>query len=165
VIEERCLNKILVCYDSRTGHTESMAQCIAEGARGVPGVEVQLRKVGDTNLDHLVEADGIVLGAPTYFGQMSGPMKHLMDESIEVYGKLNDKVGGAFCSAGVAGGGGETAVMSLILALLSHKMIVVGDPEFTLGPLAIGEPDAGELARCRKYGARVAEISKKLHST
>lgn len=154
--------KILVCYDSRTGNTEKMAWAVAEGARVVPGMEVELRKVDDTRLDHLVEADGIILGTPTYFAQMSSGMKRLIDESIEIYGRLNDKVGGTFASAGGVGGGGETAVMSLILALLSHKMIVVGDPVVTLGPLAMGEPDAEELTRCAEYGERVAEMTKKL---
>ena len=154
--------KILVCYDSRTGHTERMARSVAEGAEAASGVEVELRKVDDTRLEHLLEADGIILGTPTYFAQMSARMKQLIDESIEIYGKLNDKVGGTFASAGVTGGGGETAVMSLILALLSHKMILVGDPAFTLGPLAIGNPEPEELERCREYGKRVAQIAKKL---
>jgi len=156
------LIKILVCYDSRTGRTERMAQAVAEGAQGIPEVEVELRRAEDTGLKDLIEADGIILGTPTYFAQMSAPMKRLIDESIEVYGELNDKVGGTFASAGVAGGGGETAVMSLILALLSHKMVLVGDPSFTLGPLAVGEPSAENLERCREYGKRVAQVAKKL---
>ena len=154
--------RVLVCFDSRTGHTESMARSVAEGARSVPEVEVELRPVVDTHPEHLVAADGIILGTPTYFAQMSARLKQLIDDSIDVYGSLNDKVGGTFASAGVAGGGGETAVLSLILALLSHKMVLVGDPSFTLGPLAIGKPTEEDLQRCWAYGERVALITRKL---
>jgi NAD(P)H dehydrogenase (quinone) len=157
------LIKILVCFDSRSGHTESMARSVAAGAQSVPEVEVELREVDRTRSQHLVAADGIILGTPTHFAQMSARLKTLIDDSIEVYGSLNDKVGGAFASAGVAGGGGETAVLSLILALLSHKMVLVGDPSFTLGPLAVGKPTEEDLQRCRDYGERVAQITRKLH--
>jgi hypothetical protein len=39
----------------------------------------------------------------------------------------------------------------------TERMVRVGDPAFTLGSLAIGEPGAEDLERCREYGERVAD--------
>jgi NAD(P)H dehydrogenase (quinone) len=67
--------KVLVVYDSRTGNTEKMAFAVAEGARQIEGVEVTVKKVEQTSLDDLLEADGIIIGSPTYYGQMSAKIK------------------------------------------------------------------------------------------
>ena len=36
------MSKILVLYHSRTGNTEKMAEAIADGAKGVKGLEIEL---------------------------------------------------------------------------------------------------------------------------
>lgn len=56
---------ILVVYDSRTGHTEKMAFAVAKGAKQVKGVEVQVKRLSETSIKDLAEADGIILGSPT----------------------------------------------------------------------------------------------------
>lgn len=53
--------KVLVVYDSRTGHTEKMAFAVAEGAKQISGVEVVVKKVDQTSLEDLLNADGITL--------------------------------------------------------------------------------------------------------
>jgi len=53
--------KVLVAYDSRTGHTEKMAFAVAEGAKQISGVEVVVKKVDQTSLEDLLNADGITL--------------------------------------------------------------------------------------------------------
>jgi NAD(P)H dehydrogenase (quinone) len=55
----------------KLGNTEKMALAVAEGANKVSGVEVAVKKVDQTSLEDLLNADGIIIGSPTYYGQMS----------------------------------------------------------------------------------------------
>lgn len=154
---------ILVTYFSETGHTEAMAKCIAEGAREVEGVEVTLRPVADVSADDLLDYDGIVMGSPVYYGMMAAPLKQLIDESVKHHGKLEGKVGGAFSSSGVVGGGNETTLLGIISCLLVHGMVVKGvsrGPHY--GPTCQGAPNDEAQKRCSEYGRDVAELCVKL---
>ena len=156
--------KVVVIYDSRSGNTERMAEMVAAGAKQ-SGVEVELKRVNEAELDDLVSADGIILGSPNHFGSMSDKMKAFIDKSVKWRKRLGDKLGAAFCSTGAVGGGGETMLMALIQAMLIHGMIIVGDPlEATghYGALAIGAPDEKTQDTCRKLGRRVGELVKRL---
>jgi NAD(P)H dehydrogenase (quinone) len=154
--------KILVIYDSTTGNTEKMAQAVAEGAKELGGVEVVVKKVDLARVEELLGADGIVIGTPCHFGQMSAKMKAFVDESVKVYGKLDGKIGAAFTSFG-GSGGSETTLLSVIHALLIHGMIVVGRSErMHYGPAAVGTPNADSLEDCRELGRRVAKAVLKL---
>ena len=42
------MTKVLVLYHSMYGHIETMANAVAEGARGVAGVEVTVKRVPET---------------------------------------------------------------------------------------------------------------------
>ena len=156
--------KVLIVYHSRSGNTEKMAEAVFQGV-GNSGVNAKLKKVADATLDDLTGADGVVFGAPTYFGTLSGEMKSFIDESVKVRGKLEGKVGAAFTSSGSISGGNETTLISLIQAMLIHGMIILGDPIDTgghYGAVAIGSPDEEALRVCMKMGERVGEVVKKL---
>ena len=154
--------RALVVYYSRTGNTEKMARCIA-AAIAEEGVEVECKSVADTSTEDLLAADGIVLGSPTYYGTMAAEMKKLLDDSVEHHGQLEGKVGAAFTSSGVLGGGNETTVNDLLHALLIHGMILQGDPQGChYGAVAIGAPDETALSRCQRLGRRFARLLKKV---
>ncbi|MDI6691341.1 MAG: NAD(P)H-dependent oxidoreductase [Candidatus Bathyarchaeota archaeon] len=155
--------KILVVYDSKTGNTEKMALAVAEGAKQISGTEVILKRVDQTNLEDLKNADGIIMGSPTYYGQMSAKLKNLIDESVKIHGKLEGKVGAAFTSSGGTATGAETTLLSIIQAMLVHGMIVQGranDKHY--GATAVGSPCKEELEYCRELGKRVASLTAKL---
>lgn len=155
--------KILVVYDSKTGNTEKMAYAVAEGAKQVEGVEVIVKKVDKTNLDDLLAADGIIMGSPTYYGQMSAKLKALIDESVKIHGKLEGKVGAAFTSSGGTATGAETTLISMLEAMLIHGMIVQGRADDKhYGAAAVKNPNKKELEYCRKLGKRTATLVKKL---
>jgi NAD(P)H dehydrogenase (quinone) len=120
--------KILIVYDSKTGNTEKMASAVAKGAEKM-GAEATVKRVEQTKLEDLLSADGIIMGSPTYFGQMSAKLKALIDESVKIHGKLTGKVGGAFTSAGGTATGAETTLLSIVQAMLIHGMIVQGNAE------------------------------------
>jgi len=155
--------KILIVYDSKTGHTEKMAFAVAEGARQVNGVDVDVKKVNRTNLGDLRGADGIILGSPTYYGQMSAKLKALIDKSLKIHGKLEGKVGAAFTSSGGTASGAETTLLSILQAMLVHGMVIQGRPRSKhYGMAAVESPSKEELKLCRELGKRTASLVMKL---
>jgi NAD(P)H dehydrogenase (quinone) len=154
--------KIVVIYYSRSGNTEQMAEFVAEGARQA-GAEVVLKRVKDTDVKELKDADGIILGSPTYYGHSSGAMRTFLDKTVGLHGQLSGRVGGAFTSSHNIGGGNETTVLDLLHALLVHGMVVQGAVEGDhYGPVSIGAPDRRSETQCRELGKRVAVLANKL---
>ncbi|KUK95887.1 MAG: Flavodoxin/nitric oxide synthase [Methanothrix harundinacea] len=161
------MTKLLVVYHSRSGNTARMAEAVAEGAKS-GGADVVIKKVEEATLEDLTGADGIVFGAPTYFGTLSGEMKSFIDRSVRIRGKLENKVGATFTSSGSLSGGNETTLISMIEGMLIHGMVIVGDPIETgghYGAVAVGMPDAQALIGCRKLGERVAKLAKIIGSS
>ena len=154
--------KVLIIYYSRSGNTKAMATAVEEGVKS-EGLDIQLKDVKDVSPRELLEYEGIIIGSPTYYGTMAGQIKLLLDESVEYHGKLAGKVGGAFSSSGILGGGNETTVLDILKALLIHGMIIQGSPMGPhYGPVAIGKPDANNRKQCVNLGKRVAQLVKKL---
>jgi len=155
--------KILIVYDSRTGNTEKMAMAVAEGAKKIKNVEVVVKKAEETKAEDLVDADGIIMGSPTYYGGMSGRLKTLIDESVKVHGKLDGKVGGAFTSSGGIASGAETTLLSIVQAMLVHGMIIQGrSDEKHYGAAAVGQAKDKDIKSCKDLGKRVASLVTKL---
>ena len=148
----------LVVYDSKTGHTEKMAVAISQGMKKA-GLDVEVKKVENTSISDLVDADAIAFGSPTYFANMSAKMKELIDKTVEIHpDQLENKVGAAFTS--FEGIGAETTLLSLIMAMFLHKMIVVGHQTGALGAISFGAPDDKCIAECQAFGERIADITK-----
>jgi len=103
-----------------------MALAVAEGVKEVKAVEVTVKKVEQASLDDLCSADGIIMGSPTYYGQMSGKLKAFIDRSVKIRGKLEGKVGAAFTSSAGTATGAETTLFSILETMLVHGMIIRG---------------------------------------
>ena len=99
--------KILVVYYSMYGHVLQLARAVEQGAKAVAGVDVILRRVAEFDdviqktadneyivkvreqqadipvctLDDLREADGVIFGSPTRYGNMTAQMKQLIDST------------------------------------------------------------------------------------
>ena len=154
--------KVLVCYYSRTGNTEKMAQIITEAMRKKNHL-VDLKKVEETKVDELIGYDCLIFGSPTYYGSMAWPLKKLLDESVKFHGKLKGKVGGAFSSAANIGGGNETTILDILTALLIHGMIIQGDHRGDhYGPVSIDFPDERAILCCEQYAENLAELAKRI---
>lgn len=154
---------ILVTFYSRSGNTKAMADFVAAGAREVSGAQIDVKPVGETTPDDLLQYDALILGSPVYYGSMAAEVKQLIDESVCHHGKLTGKVGGAFASSGGLAGGNETTCLDLVKALLIHGMIVQGDAGGDhYGAVAVGAPDERSQKECRKLGRRVAELAVRL---
>ena len=156
--------EILIVYDSKTGNTEKMAEAVRDGVLG-EGAGVKLKKVDDVDIKELFEADGIIIGSPTYYGILTGKLKSLLDASVEYHGKLDGKAGGAFATSGVLGGGNESTVLSILQCLLVHGMVVQGDPTGGhYGPVAVGDPGEKAIKEAQRLGKRTAALARKLIS-
>lgn len=146
--------RIQVVYYSMYGHLHRMAEAIAQGAREVPGAEVQVFQVQETipdavleksgaraaraafaqvpvaSVEGLVEADAIIFGTPTRFGMMAGQMRSFLDQTGGLWAKgaLIGKVGSAFTASATQHGGQESTLLSFHTTLLHHGMVIVGVP-------------------------------------
>ena len=157
------MSRMLVGYYSRSGHTQSMAEAIAEGAQGVAGVDVEVKPIDAIGVNDLLDYDAIVLGSPTYYGSMASEVKKLLDDSVAIHGQLAGKVGGAFASSANIGGGNETTIMDMVKALMIHGMVVpgshIGDH---YGSVSIGALEKRGRNECLRQGKMLAELTAKL---
>jgi flavorubredoxin len=139
--------KLLIFYYSQTGNTGKMAKAIAEGAKAVPGVDVEVKYF--TKPEDLAEAEAIILGMPTYHHDIGMDMKRLLEE-VAVKGiNLKGKVGAAFGSYGWSG---EAPHMLLEIMKNKFEMEVI-EPAL----LIKYAPNEEGLEECRKLGKTVAE--------
>ena len=200
--------RVTVIFYSAYGHIYKMAEAVAAGAREVPDVTVGLFQVKETlpddvlakmgalearkafarvpvaTLDNLAEADAVILGTPTRFGNMCGQMRAFLDSTGPLWAKnaLVGKIGSVFSSSNTQHGGQEATILSTHLTLLHQGMIIVGlpysakrqmiDTEITGGSpygasTIAGEngrrsPSENELSLARFQGKHVAQIAKRL---
>lgn len=200
--------KIQVVFYSMYGHVYRMAEAVAAGAREVPGAEATLYQVPElvpdaalaesgakaarqafahvpvATPDQLAEADAIVFGTPTRFGNMAAQMRNFLDQTSGLWmkGALIGKVGSVFASTATQHGGQETTITSFHTTLLHQGMIVVGVPysearQMTMaeitggspygattlaGPDGSRQPSDNELAIARFQGRHVAQIARRL---
>ena len=162
--------KILVLYHSTYGHIEKMAEAVAEGARQVEGVQVDIKRVEETvpedlakksgykldqaapiaRVDDLADYDAIIVGAGTRYGTAAAQMRNFLDQTGGLWarGALVGKVGSAFSSTATQHGGQETTLIGLIQTLLHHGMLVAGLPYAWAGQMTLDEISGGS-----PYGA------------
>lgn len=139
----RSIIKIIVLYHSRHGTTQQLARHIARGIESVANCQASLRTVADINpndahpavdpfieLHELKQCNGLAIGSPVWFGNMSAAMKHFWDQttSLWIAGDLIDKPACVFTSSSSPHGGQETTQQSMMLPLLHHGMMVMGLP-------------------------------------
>jgi NAD(P)H dehydrogenase (quinone) len=140
------MTKVLVLYYSTWGHVEAMADAVAEGARSVPGVVVDVKRVPElvpesvaraahyktaqrapiAEPEELAHYDAIVFGTPN----MAAQMRNFLDRTGGLWakGQLIGKVGSVFAVTGTQHGGQETTITSFHTTLFHHGMVVVGLP-------------------------------------
>ena len=155
----------IVIYYSRSGNTKQMAEIIT-GAMNEAELPTECKSVDQVKAKDLLDYDAIVIGSPTYYGHMAGPIKQLFDDTVSFHGRFDGKVGAAFSSAANIGGGNETTIMGIIEVMLIGGMVVQGDPQGDhYGPVSIAKPDERVKGQCARRGRRIAELTKRLCRT
>jgi NAD(P)H dehydrogenase (quinone) len=108
---------VLVAYHSVTGNTEKMAQGVAEGIKSTPGANAAVKRVGEVRAEDLLSSDGVIIGSPVYFGNMSGEVKTFLDSWAKMGlfqdRKMRNKVGGTCATGGSFSNGKELTMLSI----------------------------------------------------
>lgn len=199
--------KVQVVFYSMYSHIHTMAEAVAEGARAA-GAEVQLLRVPElvpadilekvgakqaqqafahvpvATPDMLADADAIIFGTPTRFGNMAGQMRNFLDQlgGLWAKGTFEGKVGSVFASSNTQHGGQESTILTFHPTLFHLGMVVVGVPyseqrQLTTAEISGGSPygattiaggdgsrrpSENELAIARTQGRHVAEVATAL---
>ena len=176
--------KIVVVYHSGYGHTQRVAQSVAEGANA------ELLAIdADGNLpeggwDTLAAADGIIFGTPTYMGGPSWQFKKFADASSKAWfsQQWKDKFFGGFTNSATMNGDKFATLTFLWQLSMQHSGLWVSlgimpsnnkaatrnSPNYVGGYgglLTTSPSDAsaaemlpGDLETGKLYGQRVAEV-------
>lgn len=162
--------RVLVLYD-HSELVEALANAVAEGARSVPGVEVNVQRPRQTTKDDLVTAHALILGTPNWTG-IKGSLKLWLDTTGDLWeeGALAGKIGAAFTASAGRHSGTEFTLLNVLHWLLGNGMIVVGLPWTPrmreagsyYGATAIGHVTPDDLEQARALGKRVAELALRL---
>ncbi len=200
--------KVQVVFYSMYGHIYKMAEAVSAGAREVPDTEVSVYQVPElasdevlqqsgakaaraafahipaAKPDQLAQADAVIFGAPTRFGNMCAQMRNFLDQTggLWMNGGLIGKIGSVFTSTASQHGGQETTITSFHSTLLHQGMVIVGVPYSEQKLLRMDEvtggtpygastitgadgsrqPSENELAIARFQGNHVATIAGQL---
>ncbi len=179
--------RVVVIYHSGYGHTQRMAQSVAQGA------DAELIAIdADGNLpeggwDTLDAADAIIMGSPTYMGTVSWLFKKFADASSKAWfaQKWKDKIAAGFTNSAGMNGDKFNTLTTLFTLAMQHGMIWVSqglmpsntkaaqrnDVNYLVsysGAIAQSPSDAGagdmlpgDLETARLFGERVAAVAAK----
>ena len=182
------MSKIAVVFHSGYGHTQRMAQAVAQGA------EAELLAIdADGNLSDeawtsLNEADAIIMGSPTYMGSVSWQFKKFADASSKAWftQQWKDKLFAGFTNSATMNGDKHSTLHYLFTLAMQHGGLWVGtglmpsnaksaqrnDVNYvgsSSGAMATTPSDAsanemlpGDLETARLFGKRVQEVVQRL---
>ena len=181
------MSKIVVLYHSGYGHTQRMAQAVADGA------DAELIAIdAEGNLpegawDTLGAADAIIMGSPTYMGSVSWQFKKFADASSKPWFSQawKDKVFAGFTNSASMNGDKLSTLHYLFTLAMQHGGVWVGNAimpsnskaaqrddlnylgsfsgAMSQSPSDAGaaEMSAGDLDTAKAFGKRVADVTGK----
>ena len=199
--------RILILFYSMYGHVFRMAKAVAEGVRQGGGEPI-LKQVAELvpeerwdksirrakgSMKHIPVADpqadlkgidGVIVGTPTRFGNMSSQIRNFWDQTGGDWanGTLIGRPAAVFTSTGTQHGGQETTIISTMITLLHHGCVLVGLPysfkdQMSLKEISGGSPygastiagtmgermpTTNELRMAKGLGKHVTTIARKL---
>ena len=181
------MSKVVVIYHSGYGHTQRMAQAVAEGA------DAELVAIdADGNLpeggwETLNAADALIMGSPTYMGSVSWQFKKFADASSKPWytQAWKDKLFAGFTNSASMDGDKMSTLNYLFTLAMQHGGIWVSqgvlpsnskasqrnDANYLgsySGVMAQSPSDAGanemfpgDLEAARNFGKRVADVASR----
>ena len=177
------MSKTVVVYHSGYGHTQRVAQSVAEGANAHLATIDADGNVSDGEWDTINAADAIIFGSPTYMGVVSWQFKKFADATSKQWmsGTWKDKVAGGFTISANLSGDKLSTIQYFITLSMQLGMVWVGQAEPNNGSLnRLGSSSGvmaqvgptspasdipqGDLDTAKVYGQRIARIAAKLHS-
>ncbi|OGZ34875.1 MAG: NAD(P)H:quinone oxidoreductase, type IV [Candidatus Portnoybacteria bacterium RIFCSPLOWO2_01_FULL_43_11] len=201
--------KILILFYSMYGHIFAMTKAVAQGVKEAGGEPIlkqaaelipenkwdeNIKKVKETMKDipiadpnnDLKGIDGLILGVPTRYGNMTAQMRNFWDQTGADWlkGTLIGKPAAVFTGTSTQHGGQETTIISTMTMLLHHGCVLIGLPysfkeQMTMDEITGGSPygastitggmgermpSENELKMAKGLGRHLTEIAKKLSS-
>ena len=184
---------VAIAYHSGFGHTATLAQAVAAGAReaGADVAVIAVDLICDADWDTLDSADGIVFGSATYMGNVSAAFQSFAEQTGRrcVNGTWRDKVAAGFTNSGAKSGDKLNTLVSLSVFAAQHHMhwINLGlgpgwnssagsetrpQPPGLLSrrgrcrPMSTRTPEGvhpSDVRTCRHLGWRVAHVTRQLN--
>ena len=179
------MSKIAVIFHSGYGHTQRMAQAIADGSDAeLVAIDAE-GKLPEGGWDILNAADAIIMGSPTYMGSVSWQFKKFADDSSSPWYRQawKDKIFAGFTSSASMDGDKLSTLHYLFTLAMQHGGVWVGtgtlpsngkaaqrnDANYLgsyAGAMAQSPSDAGaaemyagDLETARAFGRRVADTA------
>ncbi|MBV8618070.1 MAG: flavodoxin family protein [Curvibacter sp.] len=182
------MTQVVVVYHSGYGHTQRLAQAVAEGAKATLLAIDAEGNLPEGGWETLAAADAIVFGSPTYMGSVSWQFKKFADASSKAWftQAWKDKVFAGFTNSASMNGDKQTTLIYLMNLAMQHGGLWVGlgmlpsnskaaqrqDPNFlgaSIGAMAQSPSDcspaempSGDLEVGRSFGARVAATAARV---
>ena len=179
------MTKIAIVYATDYGNTQKMALAVAEGAKSVPGTQVEVKLADDVTQDDLLASDAVIVGSPVHMGSPDWRIKKFIDTvcgHLWVKDLMIGKVGAVFTTGGGygnSGGGSELTMLALLGNFAELGMVIVPLPKNTpgypvgglqWGPNARSGAETGEptgvteerLEAAKHHGANVARVAAAL---
>ncbi|MFN4117997.1 flavodoxin family protein [Acidovorax sp.] len=179
---------IAIVFHSGYGHTQRVAQAIAEGSGGALLALDDQGQLSDAGWAQLGAARAIVFGSPTYMANVSWQFKRFADASASVWARQGwkDKLAAGFTNSAGMNGDKLTTLYTLFSLSQQHGMLWAGTalpPSNTkasgrddinylasfAGLMATTPADAspdemapGDLATARLFGERIAQAVRRL---
>ncbi len=180
--------KTVVVFHSGYGHTQRMAQAVADGANAELLTIDAEGNLPEAAWESLIAADAIIMGSPTYMGTVSWQFKKFADASSKQwFGQAwKDKVFAGFTNSATMNGDKLSTLHYLFTLAMQHSGVWVGtglmpsnskaakrdDINYVgsfAGAMAQSPSDAspaempqGDLDTAKLFGKRVAEMAARL---
>ena len=176
---------VAIVYHSPYGHTEKVAQCIAQGVTQ-SGVKAHLMSIDAIDWDTLDQADAIILGCPTYMGSLTSSLKQFMEQSSKRWlaRSWQGKLAAAFTNGGGLSGDKLAVLQQINLFAMQHGMLWTGLPMMPTGRSAADlnrmssflglmtqsdnapaeiTPPSGDLETARWFGEHIAQVVNRIN--
>ena len=175
------MSKTVVVYHSGYGHTQRVAQFVAEGAKAQLIAIDADGNLSDADWTAINAADAIIFGSPTYMGMASLQFKKFADATSKQWmrGAWKDKVAGGFTISASPSGDKLSTIKYFITLSMQQGMVWVGQPAMNdgninrigsnsgvmaqVGPTSpAADIPQGDLDTAKAYGERVAHVAAQL---
>jgi NAD(P)H dehydrogenase (quinone) len=184
------MTNIVVVYHSGYGHTQRMAQAVANGA-GAQLLAIDAEgNLPDGGWEQLKAADAIIFGSPTYMGSVSWQFKRFADASSKPWFSQDwkDKLAAGFTNSAGMNGDKQGTLTALFTLAMQHSMLWVSqglmpsnskaarrdDVNYLVsysGAMAQSPSDSGasemspgDLETARLFGQRVADVAARFRT-
>ena len=182
------MTKTVVIFHSGYGHTQRMAQAVADGASAeLLAIDAE-GNLPEGAWDTLAAADAIIMGSPTYMGSVSWQFKKFADASSKPWYSRSwaNKVFAGFTNSASLNGDKLSTLHYLFTLAMQHGGVWIGndvmpsntkaaqrnDPNYLgsfSGAMAQSPSDAGandmpqgDLDTAKVFGKRVADFTARL---